>query len=66
MTRRQVTKDEFFAAIGGRDVHPCIRRMPWPYTSDWRLNRGHGPIVGRSEDHLLPASALTETRYFLP
>lgn len=63
---RQVTAPEFFAALGSQNVHPCIRRTPWPYISDWRLNAGHGPIVGRSEDHLRPGSALTETRYFLP
>jgi hypothetical protein len=64
-TVKQVTRDQFFAAMRDRNVHPSIRRGPWPYTSDWKLNAGTGPVIGRSEERLLPGSALTETLYFL-
>lgn len=63
---KQVTRQEFFAAVGQKNVHPSIRRTSWPYTTDWKLQAGIGAIVGKSEDRLIPGSALTETLYFLP
>jgi hypothetical protein len=33
---RQVSKDEFYKAVGPLNVHPNIV-TGWPYTSEWRL-----------------------------
>lgn len=44
---REVTKDEFFAHIGPRDVHPRIVSAKWPYTAEWELRPGR-TVVGRT------------------
>jgi hypothetical protein len=64
-TRRQVSRDEFYEAMGPLNVHPCPVG-PWPYTSLWKLNGGAGPTVGWSEGYLPMDSALPQTRYYLP
>lgn len=51
---RQVTKEEFFARVGGLDVHPRIINSEFPYTSLWEFPRqpGKAPIgksVGRKD-----------------
>ena len=60
---REVTKDEFFRAMGPQDVHPSIQGR-WPYTSNW--NTRAGKTIGKTEDYLPEGSALTKTRYWLP
>lgn len=62
---KQVTREEFYRAMRGLNVHPSVRGGPWPYTSDWKLAGGAGIVVGRTEDYLVPGTAITETRYFL-
>jgi hypothetical protein len=42
MSMKTVTKDEFFAAVGKLDVHPCPQRMK----TLWKLR--NGKIVGVS------------------
>lgn len=46
MSMRQVTKDEFYAAVGPHNVHPRIVE-PWPYTSIFEFpnRREFGRIV---------------------
>ena len=43
---RSVTKDEFYAFLGNRDVHPLIQPGPYPYISIWKLRYG-GEVVGK-------------------
>lgn len=33
---RKVTKEEFFSAIGSKNVHPQIQNGDWPYWSLWK------------------------------
>lgn len=37
---RQVTKPQFYASIGDRNVHPYITSDKYPYTTEWRDPRG--------------------------
>ncbi|MEB3209298.1 MAG: hypothetical protein VKK63_10335 [Synechococcus sp.] len=65
---KEVTKDQFFETINrlslnGVDVHPSIRRAPWPYTFDWKGR--YGSVYGVTQDYLPEGSSLTKTRYFL-
>jgi len=46
---RQVTKDDFYAAMGPLNVHPTITNDKWPYTSDWMVGR---VVVGRTVGRL--------------
>lgn len=59
---RAVTKEAFYAAIGGLDVHPQIQPGPHPYTSIWKLRYG-GRVVGRSVGR--KGDGLTVTDYYL-
>lgn len=46
---RQVSKADFFAAIGPMNVHPTIVTDRYPYTSEWRLlDRPHAAPIGRT------------------
>lgn len=48
MTFREVTKEEFYAAMGPLDVHPQIVTR-WPYTAEWRLQWGmKRAVVGKT------------------
>jgi len=63
-----VTREQFFAKIHelsnrAIDVHPSIRRTPYPYTSDWKKRSGE--VVGVTEVFYPEGSALEATRYFL-
>lgn len=60
---REVTKDEFFADIGKRNVHPTPTG-DWPYTSIFKTPEGHER--GRIVDYLPEGQALTASRYYLP
>ena len=63
----QVTKDQFFAAIGKCNVHPRIVGS-WPYRSEWRLQAGDRRLIGVSqEEPKAPEhpNGLTETIYYL-
>jgi hypothetical protein len=61
---REVTKDEFFAAIGNQNVHPSVQG-DWPYTSRF-LNRQTGREAGRIEEFLPPGKFRPARRYLLP
>lgn len=43
---KPIPKQEFYAAIGPRDIMPRILTR-WPYTSEWRDQRT-GIVVGKS------------------
>lgn len=63
-----VTRDQFFSAIKDLserniDVHPSLRHMDFPCTSDWK--KRNREVVGISEDYLPDGSALYKTRYYL-
>lgn len=60
---RPVTRAEFFAAIGPRDVHPRIEGN-WPYTSRF-LTRAGRVEVGRIVDTIPQGSAFPVSAYFL-
>ena len=61
---REVTKDEFYAGIGSKNVHPRIVTNNWPYTSVFldRFGGEHGKIIG-----YIPEGKADEVkRYMLP
>jgi len=62
----EVTKEEFFAKIGKKDVHPHIV-SGWDretgYTSEWRLQSISRQLVGRSQSQ---NRGLGPTRFWLP
>lgn len=62
---KQVTKDEFFAAIRARelDVHPTIVTSKYPYTSDWTFHRQGGRLYGRSVGRMEGGCEVTD--YFI-
>jgi len=67
---RQVSRDEFYKALGALDVHPHIQPPErYPYRSVWELRQSRqtmGETVGRDEngklltDYFLPAPAGSE------
>lgn len=62
---REVTKDEFYKAIGPFDCHPDIVGR-YPYTSLFRMQRSERgfqfrEIIGRVED----GDTNTASRYFI-
>ena len=63
---REVTQEEFFKAIGNRDVHPRIVDK-WSdetgYTSEWRLRSISQWLVGKSQG---PYNHVGPNRYWLP
>lgn len=61
---REVTKDEFYKAIGPLDVHPRIQG-PYPYTSVFLTPQRHevGRIVSAYEKGR--SAGLTQDSYFL-
>lgn len=64
MNWKEVTKDEFYKAIGNQDVHPTIINSRWPYTSHFKTRAGR--IVGAIESYLPEGSGLEKSRYLLP
>jgi len=49
---RQVSKEEFYKAVGPLDVHPRITNSKWPYVSMWEFPRQpHRQPIGKSEGH---------------
>ena len=61
---RQVTKDQFYAAVGPLNVHPSIQPGSWPYTSLWKLQSGDQRTVGKTVGRLeQPGKAATD--YYL-
>lgn len=60
---REVTKDEFYKAIGNQDVSPTPVGS-WPYTSLFKTRAGQ--VVGKVEQYLPEGSGLTNSRYWLP
>lgn len=49
----EVTQEQFFAAMGPRNVHPCPRGS-WDeerggYWTEWRLSGGAGAMIGFSQ-----------------
>lgn len=60
---REVSKDEFYAAMGPLNVTP-VPTGPYPYTSLFKTPDGvtHGKAVGYYPE----GSALPASRYFLP
>ena len=42
---REVSREEFLAAMGPLDVHPCPR---YPDRTEWALYGGAGKVVGVS------------------
>lgn len=60
---KKVSKEEFFAAIGPRDVHPTITNDKYPYKADWKTRIGR-QVVGRSEGFV--KDGVAGTNYFLP
>ena len=59
---REVSKDEFHAAIGGQNVHPQIVGK-WPYTSLFKTP--YGEVWGKIVGYLPEGSALSKNRYYL-
>lgn len=53
-TWKEVTKAEFFRAIGKMDVHPCIQPGGYPYTAIWQTPQRSaiGKSVGTIEGGL--------------
>jgi hypothetical protein len=64
MTTKQVTKDQFYAAIGPLNVHPCPIGE-YPYTSEFKTPNGKiiGKTVGRYTNPAQPWPVVTD--YFL-
>lgn len=60
---REVTYEEFFAAMGPLNVHPRIVG-PWPYVSQWTMQDGSRRIVGMSE--VIPRGEGDGHRRYLP
>lgn len=60
---REVTKDEFFKAMGPLDVTPCPQGN-WPYTSLFKTRSGQ--VRGVIEKFLPEGSGLEQSRYLLP
>lgn len=61
---QKVSRKEFFAAVGDKDVHPQIQPGPWPYTSLWRLQSEPGrPVIGKSV--VCDEGGVLNTVYFL-
>ncbi len=58
----EVTKDEFYAAMGRMDVHPQPVG-PYPYTSLFKTKSGE--VLGKAVDYFPEGKALYETRYYL-
>ena len=63
---REVTHEEFFKAMGPKDVHPRIVDA-WSdetgYTSEWRLKSISQRLVGKSRG---PIKRIHPNRYWLP
>ncbi|WP_199153453.1 hypothetical protein [Chromobacterium sp. ASV23] len=60
---KEVSKDEFFKAIGPRDVSPTpVGR--YPYTSLFKTRAG--AVVGKIEGYFPEGSALPRHRHWLP
>lgn len=65
---RKVTQDEFFKAIGNKNVHPKIQGS-YPYTSIWRgldyatMDTVYGKTVDVYKNGV---NGLTEKEYWLP
>lgn len=60
---RQVSKSEFYAAVGQLNVHPKIV-SGFPYECQWIfLNDPRGPLFGKTVDRV--EGGLTVTDYFL-
>jgi hypothetical protein len=60
-----VTQEQFYAIINelskkGIDVHPYLRRTPYPYTSDWK--KRDGTVVGVSKSERINGET---SQYFL-
>ena len=65
---RQVSKDEFFTAIGPQNVTPSISSSSrWPYSSDYiDYITPMREVRGKSVGYLPEGSALEAKRYYLP
>lgn len=59
---KEVSRDEFFATVAARDVHPTPEGK-YPYTSYWRGRAGR--VYGVSANYLPEGSGLEETRYYV-
>ena len=62
MVWREVSYEEFFTAIVGKDVHPHLIGK-WPYTSLFRTKAEYA--WGKIEEYIPSGSALSKKRYFL-
>jgi len=60
----EVSKDEFFAAIGPQNVTPSIITGKWPYSSDYVTPMRE--VRGKSVGYLPEGPALEAKRYYLP
>lgn len=63
MIDREVSKDDFYSAIGPQNVTP-IPVGPWPYTSLFKTPSGE--VRGKAVGFIPEGSALSSTRYYLP
>lgn len=61
---REVTKDEFYANIGPKNVHPRIVTDTWPYTSVFVCR--HGDVHGKKIGYIPEGKADEVKRYMLP
>lgn len=61
---REVSKDDFFKAIGSQNVMPKIIADRWPYSSDYVTPTR--AVIGKSVGYLPEGSALAAKRYYLP
>jgi hypothetical protein len=60
---REVSKDEFFKAIGSQDVHPSPVG-PWPYTSLFKTRSGD--VRAKIVNTIPEGAGLPVSRFFLP
>lgn len=61
---KQVTKEEFYKAIGAGNTHMTIINSKYPYTGEWRdHSRAGRPVVGKTVGKV--ERGVHSTDYFL-
>lgn len=63
MTDKEVTRDEFYAAVGKQNVHPYIVSDKYPYTTEWKTPSGQ--LVGKIVPKIGAYPHLYTDTYFL-
>ncbi len=61
---REVDKATFYAAMGGKNVHPRIAPgARWPFRASWETPARE--VLGETVDYVPEGEALQRTRYYL-